>query len=452
MRYFFLLLMAAISPLAWAAPVEINNIRIWPAPDYTRLVLDLSAPVTHTLTATDHKIEVLILDATMLKALPVFDVKKSFMTKLSSQADGNGVRMLIDLKEGMQAESFVLKPYQRYGHRLVIDVHPARPAEAEKAALIKSLPANEPLITEIVATAPPPRDLVIAIDAGHGGDDPGAIGSTGAHEKDVVLAIARKLAAIVKKEPGMRAVLIRDGDYYISLRQRIKKARAAKADLFISIHADAFYKSTARGSSVYALSQRGASSEAARWLANKENTADLVGGVSLEDKDELLASVLLDLSQTASIEASMDVGATVLRHLKGLGSLHKPSVQQAGFAVLKSPDIPSILVETAFISNPREEKKLKSASHQQALAEAIMSGVRAYFAKYNLPELMLAQQADSPAAVQKHVIQRGDTLSGIAKKYRVSAAILRSANAGLSSDVIKVGEILSVPVAADQDS
>lgn len=445
MRTLYALLLAAILPTAWAAPVEINNVRIWSAPDYTRLVFDVSAPVVHRLSPVEDRVEVYIEAAHLLNVLPAFDAKKSFLTKLASQPFDKGVLVSIDLKKDIQANSFVLKPYQRYGHRLVVDLSRAKPAEPAKAT-----PVVEPLITESTVSAPPLRDLVIAIDAGHGGDDPGAIGSTGAYEKDVVLAIARKLAAIVNKEPGMRAVLIRDGDYYVSLRQRIKKARQEKADLFISIHADAFYKSAARGSSVYTLSPRGASSEAARWLANKENAADLVGGVSLEDKDELLASVLLDLSQSASIEASRDVGAIVLTRLKGLGSLHKSSVQQAGFAVLKSPDIPSILVETAFISNPSEEKKLKSARHQHALAEAIMSGVRAYFAKYNLPQTVLAQ--DAAPAIQKHRIRRGDTLLGIAKKYRISTAVLRSANAGLSSDVIKVGEILSVPVAADQDS
>lgn len=281
---------------------------------------------------------------------------------------------------------------------------PAVTAPRTRLAVTSNISASGVSTPEIVlapqvAIVPPTRvptvtsrDIVIAIDAGHGGEDPGARGSKGTQEKDVVLAIARKLAALVDREKGMRAVLIRDGDYYVSLRKRIKKAREHKADMFISIHADAFFKPEARGSSVFALSQRGASNEASRWLANRENAADLVGGVSLDDKDDLLASVLLDLSQTATIEASIDVGSSVLAALKGVGNVHKPHIEQAGFAVLKSPDIPSILVETAFISNPKEESKLRDARHQQVLAAAIMKGVRSYFTRRIPAGSLLAQQ------------------------------------------------------------
>lgn len=280
------------------------------------------------------------------------------------------------------------------------------------------------------------RDVVIAIDAGHGGEDPGARGHRGTREKTVVLAIARRFKALVEKEPGMRPVMIRDGDYYISLRGRIKKARQKRADIFISIHADAFHNKKARGSSVYTLSPRGATSEAARWLAESENKADLIGGVSLDDKDDLLASVLLDLSQTASLEASLDVADHILGGLKRVGKVHKRRVQSASFMVLKSPDIPSVLVETAFISNPEEERKLRSKSYQQKLAQALMQGVRKYFHRFPPPGTHLAR---------RHVIKTGDTLSAIAEQYQVPVHRLRNVNQ-LESDHVKVGEVLQIPV------
>ena len=283
------------------------------------------------------------------------------------------------------------------------------------------------------------RDLVIAIDAGHGGEDPGARGRKGTREKDVVLEIARRLAALIEKEPGMRPVMIRDGDYYIGLRKRIEKARSQRADLFISIHADAFRDSRARGSSVYVLSQRGASSEMARWLAARENAADLVGGVSLDDKDDLLAEVLLDLAQTATLEASVEVADNVLQEMKRLGKVHKKQVQHAGFVVLKSPDIPSLLVETAFISNPSEEQRLRNSRHQQQVAQAILAGVRNYFASNPPPGTLMAK-----SSTRQHVIRRGDTLSNIAQRYGVSMNTLRSTNK-LKNDNLLGGKVLTIP-------
>jgi len=267
------------------------------------------------------------------------------------------------------------------------------------------------------------------------------LGYRGTHEKDVVLEVARKLKALVDREEGMKAVMIRDGDYYISLRDRVKKVRDSKADLLISIHADAFKNHKARGSSVFALSPEGATSEAARWLAESENSADLIGGVSLDDKDEVLASVLLDLSQTASIEASLDVGQSVLSELKTIGSVHKHRVEQAGFVVLKSPDVPSILVETAFISNPEEERKLKTGQHQNKLASALMNGVRGYFNKNPPPGSLLAMR-NSPK--QAHVIRAGETLISIARQYRVSMETIRDSNA-LTNDRLRAGQVLHIP-------
>jgi len=277
---------------------------------------------------------------------------------------------------------------------------------------------------------------VIAIDAGHGGKDSGARGSRGTKEKDIVLAIARQLAELVRKEPGMRPVMIRDGDYYVGLRQRINKARKHNADLFISIHADAFHKKSARGSSVFVLSTRGASSEMGRWLANQENAADLAGGVSLDDKDDLLAEVLLDLSQSATIEASHEVAANMLGGLKRLGKTHKSTVQRAGFVVLKSPDIPSILVETAFISNPQEENKLRDKRHQKKLARAMLTGIRDYFGNNPPPGTHMV--------ARKYKVKRGDTLSEIAAVHRVSLASLRGYNS-LKSDRLRVGDTLRIP-------
>ena len=260
----------------------------------------------------------------------------------------------------------------------------------------------------------------------------------------MVLAIARKLQKMVNGEPGMRAVLIRDGDYFVGLRERIKKARQYKADLFVSIHADSFKHSRARGSSVFTLSTKGASSEAARWLAEKENAADLIGGVRLDDKDEVLASVLLDLSQTATIEASTKVASRILDHLGDVNRLHKSHVEQAGFAVLKSPDIPSVLVETAFISNPEEERKLRSGAHQRKLAKAILKGVRAYFEKYPPPGTYLALRKEG----KRYVIRKGDTISTIARRYRVPMEVLRRSN-GLDTDLLKVGDVLLIPGTRD---
>lgn len=438
MRYAWLGVFALFATLCLAAPapVQIQGVRVWPAPDNTRIVFDLSAPVVYRLSAESALVEI-NLQATLAGNLPAVSAAQALLTEITSQPAEGGVRVLIGLKPGVRTKSFVLGPNQEYGHRLVVDLFPAQDDALAARNKKPSAPRE--------SAAPPVRELIIAIDAGHGGADPGARGRGGGVEKDVVLAIARKLEALVKREPGMRPFMTRDGDYFVSLRNRINKARAQKADLFISIHADAFFTPNAHGSSVYALSERGATNEAARWLAGNENAADLVGGVSLDNKDELLASVLLDLSQTATIASSLDLGSSVLGALKRIGGVHKPRVEQAGFVVLKSPDIPSILVETAFISNPQEERKLRDARHQQKLASAIMDGIRVYFSKRRPPvPQQLAQQEDAPG--HRHVIARGDTLSGIAKQYGVSQHSLRSANATLKNDTLKIGQVLHIPL------
>jgi N-acetylmuramoyl-L-alanine amidase len=320
-----------------------------------------------------------------------------------------------------------LKPNKKYGYRLVVDLYDKGDArKALKETIKRAAPRNPGKL----------RDLIIAIDAGHGGEDPGTIGRKGTREKDVVLAIAKELSRQIKNEPGMRPVMVRRGDYYVGLRRRMKIARESRADLFVSIHADSFKDPRVRGSSVYVLSRNGASSEAARWLAEQENAADLVGGVSLDDKDDLLASVLLDLSQTATLSASTDVGTNVLKQLGTYGKTHKRRVQRAGFMVLKSPDIPSILVETAFLSNPSEEKRLRNRGQQRKLARAMVTGVRGYF-RYNAPP-------GTRLAKRSHVIARGDTLGAIAGLYGVSLTDLRKVNAINGSD-IKVGRVLQIP-------
>jgi N-acetylmuramoyl-L-alanine amidase len=416
--------------------VDFKSMRLWAAPDNTRVVFDVSGPHAHKLFTLQNPDRVVIdvpagRVAGTLKAESVSGglIKGVRVAKNTPTT----LRIVFDLNQPTRPRSFSLKPNGQYGHRLVVDLYETGKREMPVSEPPRKAAAAQPEVTRAVSSSQ--RDLVIAIDAGHGGDDPGAIGRRGTREKDVVLAIARRLAVLIEKEPGMRPVLIREGDYYIGLRQRINKARQHKADLFISIHADGFKDSRAHGSSVYVLSNRGASSEMGRWLEAKENAADLAGGVSLDDKDDLLAEVLLDLSQSATMEASFEVADNMLSELKRIGKTHKSTVQQAAFVVLKSPDIPSMLVETAFISNPAEENKLRDRNHQQALASAMLKGVRDYFGQHPPPGTRVAQQ---------YVVKSGDTLGHIAERYQVSLSSLRGYNS-LKSDTLKVGDTLRIP-------
>jgi N-acetylmuramoyl-L-alanine amidase len=425
------LLFLCISAPIWADST-IKGLRMWPAPDNTRLVFDTTGPVEHSLFVLKgpDRLVIDIKDVRLSTDIDKLDFSNSLLSGIrSAQREGNDLRVVLDLKGEVQPKSFVLRPNDEYGHRLVIDLHDS----AKKPVLTRTT-------MESISSRQKAREVVIAIDAGHGGDDPGAVGPTGVKEKDVVLAVARKLKRLVDNEPGMRAVMIRDGDYFVGLKKRVKLAREThRADFFISIHADSFKDHRATGSSVYTLSSGGATSEQARMLAEKENASDLIGGVSLDDKDDLLASVLLDLSQTASIEVSTDVASRVLSGLKSVGKLHKRKVEQAGFRVLKSPDLPSILVETAFISNPGEERKLQSSAHQQKLASAVMDGVRGYFKSNPPPGTVLALNKQ-----RRHVISQGDTLSEIARYYSVSLDTLRSAN-NLRDNSLRVGQVLQIP-------
>ncbi|MBI1888053.1 MAG: N-acetylmuramoyl-L-alanine amidase [Nitrosomonadales bacterium] len=411
------------------AAVAVSAARVWPAQDYTRLTLESRQVIRHNMfTVSDPERLVIDLEDVEL------DNTLNGLTKLVGDDDPyiksvrigqfkpGVVRLVLDLKSEVEPQLFVLKPVGEYGFRLVLDVYPAEPPDPLMALLEKiqaPLPeaASAPAAT---ATAEPPdsialfaeeklepvakpttgktdaqppaapagnipelraRTLIVAIDAGHGGEDPGARGRRGSREKNVTLAIARKVRALIDDTPNMRGVLIRDGDYFIPLVGRVAKARKVNADLFVSIHADAFIKKTARGSSVFALSEHGATSAAARWLAKKENEADLIGGVNIAVKDPYLARTLLDLSQTATINDSMKLAKHVLNELGDINDLHRGQVEQAGFAVLKSPDIPSILVETAFISNPSEERRLNDEGYQMKIANAVLNGIKRYFAQ-----------------------------------------------------------------------
>ncbi len=411
-----LLLRIALASLLIAGPgtgygaIQIASARVWPAQEYTRLTLESDAPITYSVftVATPARLVLDLEDVEFNSALEQLPAKISaadpYVKALRIGRFKPGVvRLVLDLKAAVKPQVFVLRPVGEYGHRLVLDVYPlieadpvmalldkkdtapvppSLPAAAEKPAASLTGKAAAPtlsLVQKPVARPDVSRLIMVAIDAGHGGEDPGARGRSGTHEKHVTLAIARKLKALVDEEPNMRGMLIRDGDYFIPLVTRVMKARKIQADLFVSIHADAYVKPHARGSSVFALSERGATSAAAGWLARKENEADLIGGVNIDVADPTLKQVLIDLSQTATINDSLKLAKAVLGELGGVNDLHKAHVEQAGFAVLKAPDIPSILVETAFLTNPEEEVKLKDEKYQDKMAQAILVGIRKYF-------------------------------------------------------------------------
>jgi N-acetylmuramoyl-L-alanine amidase len=422
------LLGALLGSPGWAvSAVEVTDIRASFSGDATRLVFDMTGPVEHRLfTLSDPERVVIDIESAQLTASPAeLDLSPSVVKGIRHAArDGVDLRVVLDLRRRADLKSFLLPPIENYGHRLVVDLSRAGPA----APVMMAEGGSTGL-----------RDVVVAIDAGHGGKDPGAIGYYGTLEKDVVFDIAKRLQRLVDQESGMRAVMTRNADVYLPLRRRIMIARRQKADLFISIHADAAVDSYAHGSSVYVLSSSGASSEAARWLAKRENAADLIGGVRLKDKDDTLAQVLMDLSQTATIEASMKLGHGVLKALKLVGPARSQRVEQAGFVVLKSPDIPSVLVETAYISNETEEQNLASPTYQESLALAMLEGVREYFWDYAPPGTLLASNRHG-----RHLIRNGDTLSGIAARYHVNIDQLRTHNA-LDSDVLPVGQVLLIP-------
>ncbi|WP_110996136.1 N-acetylmuramoyl-L-alanine amidase [Pseudomonas sichuanensis] len=458
------LLLTTVTVDALAAVTQVKSVRLWRAPDNTRLVFDLSGPVQHsvfTLTAPD-RLVIDINGATLGGPLNVATSNTPINSMRSAQRTPTDLRVVIDLKKAVSPKSFTLAPNAQYGNRLVVDLYdqeadaiaasnPTPPPAVQPPATTPAVPVTP--VQPAIKLPPAPagkRDIVVAIDAGHGGEDPGASGSRGQHEKDIVLDIAKELQRQINSEKGYRAELTRTGDYFIPLRKRTEIARKKGADLFVSIHADAAPSKAAFGASVFALSDRGATSETARWLADTENRSDLIGGagnVSLDDKDRMLAGVLLDLSMTATLSSSLNVGQKVLGNMGRVTPLHKQRVEQAGFMVLKSPDIPSILVETGFISNASEAAKLATRSHQQALARSIHTGVRQFFQQNPPPGTYIAWLRDSGKIAQgprDHTVRPGETLAMIAVRYQVSVASLRSSNS-LKTDELKVGQHLDIP-------
>jgi N-acetylmuramoyl-L-alanine amidase len=431
----------ALGAIAWVlasvltvSAADVNAVRLWRAPDHTRVVLDLSeAAELSTLSLENPERFVVDLSQSRLTAsltaLPLEGTPLSGVR--SGIRQGADLRLVFDLSASVRTSVFLLPPNDTTGHRVVIDLFDKTPTEEPEPVLsVESLESR--------------RDIVIAIDPGHGGEDPGALGPGGLREKTVVLQIARRLENQLAKIPGFKPMLVRTGDYYVSLKNRRDTARALEADLFVSIHADAFREKSARGASVYALSMRGATSTTAQYLADTENSADLVGGVELADMDPMLAGVLADLSMTGTLDTSLNLGALILEQIDRVARLHKKRVEQAGFAVLKSPDVPSLLIETGFISNPGEAGRLATPAYQDKMARAIRRGIQSWFARQPPPGTLLAWQREQGG--REVTIAAGDTLSEIAERYGVTVASIKTNN-GLSRDVIYVGQTLVIPEA-----
>jgi N-acetylmuramoyl-L-alanine amidase len=433
-----LMILAPIALVLVSVPTvsaaDVDAVRLWRAPDHTRMVLDLSGATDFSTLSLENP-ERFVVDlpqsrlSASLTSLPLEGTPISRVR--SGIRQGTDLRLVFDLSASVRTSVFLLPPNDTTGHRVVIDLFDKTPTEEPKPVLsVESLEGR--------------RDIVIAIDPGHGGEDPGASGPGGLREKTVVLQIARRLENQLAKIPGFKPMLVRTGDYYVSLKNRRDKARALEADLFVSIHADAFREKSAHGASVYALSMRGATSTTAQYLADTENAADLVGGVELAEMDPMLAGVLADLSMTGTLDTSLNLGALILEQIDGVARLHKKRVEQAGFAVLKSPDVPSLLIETGFISNPGEAGRLATPAYQDKMARAIRRGIQSWFARQPPPGTLLAWQREQGG--REVTIAAGDTLSEIAERYGVTVASIKTNN-GLSRDVIYVGQTLVIPEA-----
>lgn len=433
MRWMVLIWALLWPMLVQAQSTEVDGVRLWRAPDHTRLVFDLDGPVEHKLfsLSSPERVVVDVPDTRLRAAFDDLPLEDTPIRRIRSAHRQDGtLRVVFDLKTSVRPKSFFLKEHAGNNDRLVIDLHDQGKSRAE--TLADKTPARERN-----------RDVIIAIDAGHGGEDPGAVGPGNLHEKKVVFDIAKRLARRINESRGYQAKLVRTGDYYVALRERRNIARKMQADLFVSIHADAFHHPSAHGASVFALSRSGATSETARFLAERENEADLIGGVgqvSLEDKDEVLAGVLVDLSMTATLNSSLSAGGDVLDSLGSVSRLHKKQVEQAGFAVLKSPDVPSILVETGFISNPDEARKLGTPAYRARMAAQLARGIHRYFERQPPAGTYLANRGDP----REYEISRGDTLSGIARQHDVSVDQLLREN-DLDDPLIRVGQVLKIP-------
>jgi len=416
-----------------ATAATVNGIRLWSGPEGTRAVFELTGPVEHRVfaLADPDRVVIDLPNSSAASSLALPEGRGVVASVRTGPRQGGDLRVVLELNAAAKPKTFLLAPTEQYGQRLVVDL-----AAAESTPIVRRAPAP----------AEHGRDVVVAIDAGHGGEDPGASGRAGVEEKDVVLAIAIRVAEEINSTPGMRAALTRNGDYFVPLRKRMELAHQAQADFFMSIHADSYRDRDAKGATVYVLSDKAASDEQSLLLAQRENASDLIGGVSLADKDQLLARVLLDLSQSAALSASTAAGQRLIRRMSAVTSMRRVQVQQAPFLVLKSPDIPSVLVETAYISNPREESALRSASYQATLATSLRRGIVDYFTA-NPPQGSYFAAASTDAATAepvRHVIGRGETLSTIAERYRVSSASLRRSNS-LKTDVVRVGQVLTIP-------
>ncbi len=429
------LLLGLLFCTATVQAAVIEGVRLHEAPDYTRIVFDTSAAVRYNVFTLDNPDRV-VIDVSGTRPQSGLDfgavrVDGTAVRRIrGAPRNGSDYRIVLDVDRQLKPNGFVLPPAEPHGHRLVIDLQGAGHGAPRTSASV---------------ARGQDRDIVVVIDPGHGGEDPGAVGVGRVYEKNVVLAISRELKRLLDAEPGFRGELTRTGDYYISLRQRTQTAHKLRADLFVSVHADAFTNPIARGASVYTLSDQGATSETARRLAERENRSDLIGGVgdiTLTDKDDLLAHVLLDLSMSANRSASIDAGETVLRRMGGLTRLHKSGVEQAGFVVLKSPDIPSILVETGYLSNPDEARLLSQSDYQKRMARTIFDGVVGYMYQHPPPGTLVAARNEQEG--RRYVIARGDTLSQIAERHNVSTRRLRDANS-INGDVIRVGQVLVIP-------
>lgn len=439
---------------AVGAQAQISDLRVWHAPDHSRVVFDISGPVQYqlsTLSAPD-RVVIDVSNARVASAIAA-DMGKSVILRNVRHAprDQAGSRFVFDLRGVVATKSFLLAPNQQYGHRLVVDFFPMASAPATNPAVTAASKTAAPVTVSSSRAAAPSsnsvatrRKFLVVVDPGHGGDDPGATGKGGIREKDVVLQISRRLAAAINREPQMEAVLTRDGDYFLPLAKRMSIARKKQADFFISVHANAYSVPSVRGAAVYSISQRGATSAAARALAERENASDLLGGVTLNDKDDLLASVLVDLSQSATVESSLRAARFFLTQLSKITRLHKRQPQLAGFVVLKAPDVPALLVETAFISNPEEERQLASGQFQDKLARSLVLGIKDYIRS----EPSVAQRLGLQVArADTHVVQPGDTLSQLASRYGVSLSRLQAVNPKASRS-LRVGDTLHIPAGA----
>ncbi len=450
MRIKWIILILQVCFLAWfatpsyAALTNIDSVRVWRAPDSTRLVFDLNAPSEHKIFSLSkpHRLVIDIDNAQFKAGTDDLNFDKTPVIKMRyGKRRKHDLRVVLDLNGPVNPRSFFLAAHGGKPDRLVIDLFDKKQQQVVNP------------VKKIIPQPSSNRDILIAIDAGHGGEDPGAVGPQKQLEKHIVLKIATQLKWLFEKEPGYRVKMIRTGDYYIRLRDRRNAARKVRADLFVSIHADAFSSPKASGASVYALSRRGATSETARFLASSENDADLIGGVgdvTLDDKDQMLAGVLVDLSMNATLANSLDVGEKVLSQLKRVTKLHSKRVEQAGFAVLKSPDVPSILVETGYISNPTEARKLSTPSYRKNIATAIFKGINTYFHSSPPEGTLIAHQkygVRQPTTLnssQYHVVVSGDTLSAIAVRHGVSVKAILKAN-NLKKPNIRVGQKILIP-------